>query len=134
GRSIGDLTQRNVEGAKRWKELTSDQQLFYHKKAKELPLGSSLNKWKESRRILENLKSSCVWAEKFGVHLCYILVHKDDPYVGGTATGQEWLNCNPYLPLSFACSVDKSITPMPAAPRNKQCLVKEVETLLNNRY
>lgn len=58
GRSITDLTTRNQEGASRWKQLTADQQLIYHEKAKALPSGSSLNKWKESRRILENLKSS----------------------------------------------------------------------------
>ena len=50
----------------------------------------------------------CIWAQDHDMELCFILVSKREPYVGGTDKGKAFLQDNIHIPLSFVSSIQSS--------------------------
>ena len=56
------------------------------------------------------LSFQCEWAEKFDVHVVYIILcNEKNHYVGGTKSGREFLDTNPHLAASFLISTKPGV-------------------------
>ena len=110
--------------------MSEEEKQRYYQLAVQVPSVSSpvhnmYNKWHETQRVLCNLQENvrmniilsccisftmftvqCEWAERFGVHVMYIVCH----YVGGTKCGRDFSSSNPHLASSFLISTKPGIT------------------------